>query len=69
MRVTGIILIIVGVLMFIFKGVNFTQEKKVLDVGPIELNKEENKRIDWPAYAGVAAVVGGIALVIISRKK
>jgi hypothetical protein len=69
MKVVGIILIVVGVLMLVFRGINFTQEKKVLDVGPIEVNKEENKSIGWPVYAGVVALVGGVALVIIGRKK
>lgn len=69
MKIAGIILIVIGVLMFIFKGINFTQEKKVLDVGPLEVNKEEHKTIAWPTYAGVAALVGGVALVLIARKK
>lgn len=69
MRIAGIILIVVGVLMFIFRGINFTEKKKVIDVGPIEVNKEENKTIGWPIYAGAVAVIGGIALVVAGRKK
>ena len=68
MKVAGIILIVVGVLMFVFRGINFTQEKKVIDVGPLEVNKQENKTIAWPTYAAVAALVGGVALLLIDRK-
>lgn len=69
MRVLGIILIIVGVLMLIFTNISFTKEEKVVDVGPLEINKKEKKTIDWPNYAGAIAVIGGIALVVLDRRR
>ncbi len=69
MRVVGIVLIIAGILMFIFRSVNFTKKEKVVDMGPIEVNKDENKTIGWPVYAGGIAVIAGIALVLIDQKK
>ncbi len=69
MKIFGIILIAAGILMLVFKGFNFTQEKKVLDVGPLEINKKENKTVAWPMYAGIIALVGGVALVILDKKK
>jgi uncharacterized membrane protein HdeD (DUF308 family) len=68
MRVAGIILIVVGILMFIFRGINFTEEKKLVDVGPIEVNKQENKTIAWPTYVGVAALIGGVVLVSVGMR-
>ena len=69
MRIAGIILIIVGVLMAVFTGFNFQTEKKVVDLGPLEINKKESKHIGWPVWAGGIAVVAGIALVVADRKK
>ena len=70
MRLFGIVLIVAGILMFIFNGINFQTEKKVVDVGPIEINKKENKHIGWPIWAGGVALLAGIGLVIAdSRKK
>lgn len=68
MKIFGIILIAAGILMLIFRGFNFTQEKKVVDVGPLEVNKKENKTVAWPMYAGAIAVVAGIALVAFDKK-
>jgi uncharacterized membrane protein HdeD (DUF308 family) len=68
MKIFGIILIVAGILMLVFKGFNFTQEKKVADIGPLEINKKENKSVAWPMYAGVAALVAGVAVVIFSGK-
>ncbi len=69
MRVLGIVLIIAGILMFIFRSFSFTEEKKILDVGPLEVNKQEQKTIGWPVYAGGIAVLAGIALVVMDKKR
>lgn len=68
MKIFGIILIAAGILMLVFKGFNFTQEKKVVDIGPLEVNKKENKTVAWPTYAGVIALVAGVALVVFDKK-
>ena len=68
MKVLGIILIVVGILMFIFRTVSFTKEKKVVDLGPLEVNKKEEKTIGWPIYAGAIAVIAGIVLVVVDKR-
>ncbi|WP_153799221.1 hypothetical protein [Foetidibacter luteolus] len=69
MRTAGIILIIAGILMFVFRSINFTKEEKVVDAGPIEINRKENKTIGWPTYAGGVAVVAGVVLVLAGKKR
>lgn len=69
MKPFGIILIAAGILMLVFGNISFTTEKKVLDAGPLEINKKEKKTIAWPNYAGIIAVVGGIVLVAMGSKK
>ncbi len=69
MKNTGIVLIIVGILMLIFTNVNFTTEKKVVDLGSLEVNKKEKKSIGWPVWVGGVLMVAGIALVVVDNKK
>jgi len=69
MKILGIVLIVAGILMLVFRGFNFTQEKKVIDVGPLEVNKKEDKRVSWPMYAGAIAVVAGVVCILADRKK
>ncbi|MEO6670686.1 MAG: hypothetical protein ABIN36_14485 [Ferruginibacter sp.] len=69
MKVFGIVLIGIGIIMLIFRGFNFTQEKKVADIGPLEINKKENKSVAWPMYAGGIAVIAGICMVALDKKK
>jgi uncharacterized membrane protein HdeD (DUF308 family) len=62
MKIIGIILIVAGLAMLVFRGFSFTQEKKVADIGPLEINKKEEKSVSWPIYAGVIGVVAGIVV-------
>ena len=69
MKALGIVLIIAGILMFIFRSFSFTKEEKVIDAGPLEVNKKENKTIGWPAYAGGTAIAAGVIILVVARKK
>ncbi|HKC37265.1 MAG TPA: hypothetical protein VKB95_14415 [Chitinophagaceae bacterium] len=69
MKVLGSILIVVGILMFVFGNVSFTREKKVVDIGPIEINKKEKKTIAWPNYAGGITVLAGVVILLLGYKK
>ena len=69
MKTLGLILIVVGIVMIVVRGLNIQTEKKVVDVGPLEVNKKENRYIGWPTYAGGVIAVIGIILVVTDRKK
>jgi hypothetical protein len=69
MKIVGIIFIAAGLLMCFFTSVSFTQKKKVVDLGPIEINKEENRTLGWPVLAGVGIGFLGIALVASAKKQ
>ena len=69
MRILGIVLIVVGILMFVFNGFNYQTEKRVADIGPVKINKTENHSIGWPVYAGGLAVLAGIVVLVTAKKK
>ena len=69
MKVVAIILIVAGILMLVFRGFSFTQEKKLIDLGPLEINKQEKKSVGWPLYAGGLALAAGIILLVADKKK
>ena len=68
MKGLGIVLIIVGIIMMVFRSINFTQEKEVVDLGPLEVNKKENKTINWPLYAGAVVTIAGIVVLVSANK-
>jgi len=69
MKALGIILIVVGIAMILLRSINFTTEKKVADLGPIELNKKEQKTVAWPTYAGIAVAVCGVVILVATGRK
>ena len=69
MKTVGIILIVIGIAMLLFRGFSMKTEKKVVDIGPLEVNKKENKWIGWPVYTGGIAIVAGLIMVVADRKK
>jgi hypothetical protein len=69
MKLIGIILIVLGLLGFVFGGFSFQQEERVADLGPLEIEKEETRTIPITPIASGAAVVAGIALVFAGSRK
>jgi hypothetical protein len=68
MKTFGIILIVLGIVMIIIKGVSVPVQKNVVDVGPVKIDKTENKWIGWPTYAGIALAVIGTVLVVNDKR-
>lgn len=69
MKTFGIILIVVGIAMILIRGFSVVTEKEVVDIGPLEVNKKENKWIGWPTYAGAAVAIVGVVMVMADRRK
>lgn len=69
MKTLGIVLLIAGIAMIVVRGFSVQTEKKVVDLGPVEINKKENKWIGWPTYAGGVVAVVGLVLVLSGNKK
>ncbi|MCK8142412.1 hypothetical protein MW871_10965 [Flavobacterium sp. I-SCBP12n] len=68
-KTAGIVLIIIGILMVAYNSFNFKTTEKVIDLGPIEVNKEVNHPMAWSPIIGVALVVGGVILLVVGSKK
>jgi len=64
----GIVLIVLGALVFAYQGINYTREKNVLDVGPVHLTAETHERIPLPPIVGGLALVGGVALLVMGAR-
>ncbi|MEH6308548.1 hypothetical protein RYH73_23040 [Olivibacter sp. CPCC 100613] len=69
MKSIGIILIIVGAAMLIWTGFSYTKKEKVVDAGPIEINADKEKQVNWPPYLGIILIGGGIIALVSQVKK
>ena len=68
MKLIGVVLIVVGVLALAFGGVSYTTRERVVDIGPLKVDADKQHSLPVAPIAGVAALVGGIALVVVGAK-
>lgn len=69
MKTLGIILIVAGILMMVFRGFYYTKKEKVVDIGVLEINKKEKKVVDWPIYAGAVIIASGALVLVAAARK
>lgn len=65
----GIVLIVIGIIMLAYTGFNYVTTEKVVDIGPIEINKQQNHSLNWPPIAGIVLIVGGIVVFLLDKRK
>lgn len=69
-QVIGILLVILGIAYFSFKGFSYTSKEKVLDIGPIEATStSKNEIIPYSPLLGGAIIVGGAVLFLAGLKR
>ena len=68
MKLIGILLIVFGVVALAAGGFSYTKREKVLDIGPLQATTEEHKTIPIAPIAGLGAILGGVALVVVGSK-
>ena len=64
----GILLIVLGALALAYQGMNYTRQKKVLDVGSVHLTTETHERIPLPPILGGLVLAGGVVLLVIGAR-
>ena len=65
----AIVLITMGIVAFAYQGISYTSREKVVDIGPIHMTAEKTRTLPLPPIVGAIALAGGIALLVIGKKK
>jgi uncharacterized membrane protein YidH (DUF202 family) len=69
MKTAGIIILIVGLLMTIYTGFTYVTKEKVVDLGELEITKDNQHAVHWQPYVGIGMMVIGGVVLILDRKK
>ena len=67
-KALGMILIALGLVGLVWGGITYTTREKLVDIGPIHATREQTHNIPLPPIAGAAALIGGVVLLVASRK-
>jgi hypothetical protein len=65
----AIVLIVIGIVAFGYQGITYSTRENVVDLGPLKVTTEKTKTIPLPPVVGAIALVGGIVLLAVGRKK
>jgi hypothetical protein len=67
--VIGSLLVVIGLVSLLLGGFRWTQQKTVVDIGPIEAKTEEHKTLPIPPVVGALALIGGIVVLVVPTRR
>ena len=65
----GVVLIVLGLAALVYQGVTYTSRETVIDIGPLHATADRQKTLPLPPVLGIAAVAGGVVLLIARARK
>jgi hypothetical protein len=69
MSVVGSVLIVLGLVALVYQGITYSSRETVLDIGPLHATADRERTLPLPPVVGIAAVAGGVALLVAGMRK
>ena len=69
MSIAALVLIVLGLAALAYQGITYTTRDTVIDLGPIHATAERQKTMPLPPVVGIAAVAGGIVLLVAGTRR
>ena len=69
MKLIGIALMILGIVSLVYGGIHYNDQKTVLEVGDFKATATEQKTLPISPIVGVIALIGGVALLMIDKRR
>lgn len=66
--VVGVLLIAIGIAGLVIDNIKFTDQRTVIDAGPIKVTEQREHTVPIPSILGVVLVVAGAAMVFFGRQ-
>jgi hypothetical protein len=66
--IVGILLIIVGIIGFATGGISFTHQKKVADLGSVEISRKTQDTLPLSPIFSTICLVAGLGLVVVGAR-
>ncbi len=65
----GLVLIIIGIVSLVYQGITYTKQENVAQIGDIKLTAQTQETISIPPIVGGLALVAGIVVIALGRRK
>ena len=67
--IAGIVLLVLGVLVLAYQGINYNRQETVMNVGPMRVSAETHERLPLSPILGGLALAGGVVLMVVGAKR
>ena len=67
--VVGVLLVVLGLAALAYQSITYTSRETVIDIGPVHATADRERMLPLPPVLGVAAVAGGVMLLIAGVRK
>jgi len=67
--VVGVLLVIVGIAILVFRGFSYSTTRETVRIGPIGITAQETKTFPISPVVGGVLVVGGIILLVAGGRR
>ncbi len=68
-RIVALLLIAAGIVGLVYGGITYTKTTHEAKIGSLEVSIKDRETVNIPAWAGVAAIVVGAALLVARTKR
>ena len=68
-KIVGIVLILAGALGLMYGSFSYTKETHKAELGPLKIQVAEKETVNVPQWAGIAAVIAGVVVLVIPKGK
>jgi uncharacterized membrane protein YidH (DUF202 family) len=65
--IVGVVLIVVGVICLVYGGIQYTKREKVIDIGPLKVEADQEKKFPVPPVVGILAIAAGITVLLVRK--
>ena len=66
--IIGILLIVLGIVGYATGGLSFTHEKKVVDLGSVQISRKTQDTLPLSPILSTVSLVAGLGLVVVGMK-
>jgi uncharacterized membrane protein YidH (DUF202 family) len=68
-KIVAIVLIVAGIAAIAYGQFTYTKAEHEVNVGPLDFSVKEKRTVNIPLWVGIAAIAGGLVLLVVPMKK
>ena len=68
-KITGIVLIVVGALALAYQGFSYKETKQDAQIGSLTINHKETETVPLPPIVGGVCIAAGVAALFIGTRR